>query len=64
MIDNNDTPRVGYMCQIAYDHEAGETTVKVYHSIDALRAAHPACDECGIVRVNISLAEIVQECTI
>lgn len=55
-------PSVGFMCKTDFDHELGSASdgVKVYPSERALRQERRCVDECGIVKVRVTLAEVVQ----
>lgn len=48
-----------YMCGTDYQHEMGEVTVKMYASIESLKADRPCVRECGIVAVKVELVEWV-----
>ena len=52
-------PRVGYVCQIAWDHELGETDVIIYPTVKLLKKAHYF--GCGIVKVEVSFVELTEE---
>jgi hypothetical protein len=43
-----------------YDHELGHTDVKVYSSVEALKADRPCIHECGVVAVRVEFVRIVE----
>lgn len=51
----------GYMCLIAWQHEAGCAShgVKVYPSLDALKRHHTMWEECGVVEVELRARAVV-----
>ena len=53
----------GFMCKTDYDWELGAAIDgnKVYPSEKALREHRSCVDECGIVKVAVTLVEVVQE---
>lgn len=53
----------GYMCKIAYESQLGEAMggELIYASIPELEAAHTCSDYCGIVKVDVILAEVIKE---
>lgn len=50
----------GYMCAIDWDWELGEAMggTKIYSSVEDLKECHKCWEECGIVKVKVSLVEI------
>jgi len=55
--------RVGYMCKVDYDWELGEALggSVVYPSIKDLQRKEKAHDHCGIVKVKVTLEEVVKK---
>ena len=53
--------KIGYMDKI--DFEDGLTLIKavVFPSIEDLKLCKPCVEECGIVKVEIKLVEVIQE---
>lgn len=49
-----------YMCGVAWQHEIGETWVKVFPSVESLKAAHTCTNECGIVELDVEFSEWVK----
>jgi len=45
--------KTGYICGIAWQHEAGETDIKVYESIEHLKEKEECWGECGIVEISL-----------
>jgi hypothetical protein len=60
----NEEPVIGYMDKTDFDHELGHARDgnTIYPSVQALRdgSGHDV-SECGIVKVSVSLVEIVQK---
>ena len=58
MVDNG---AVGYMCLTAFNFELGRASggVTVYSSEADLRLNRSCVDQCGIVKVMVSLEEVV-----
>jgi hypothetical protein len=54
---------MGYMCKIAWDHEAGEdfNGTTIYWSLKSLYEHHSFADSCGIVQVEVSLTRLISE---
>jgi hypothetical protein len=54
--------RYGYMDKIAFDWETGEALGGnvIYPSVEDLKRHVKCADECGIVKVKITLAKVVQ----
>jgi hypothetical protein len=44
-----------YMCGVAWQHEIGNTPVKVHPSSKCLELDHKCTSECGIVEVEVRL---------
>lgn len=55
--------RTGYMCAVDFYHEIGAAMGgnRVYSSIKDLRENLSCVDQCGIVKVTISLSETIQD---
>jgi hypothetical protein len=53
--------REGYMCQIDFDHELGESYYpsKIYSDLESLKAIHKCWRGCGIVKVSITMTEVI-----
>lgn len=59
------TLKFGYMCQTDYEHELGEgPTCQIYSSVEHLKEASNCVAQCGIVRVLVTLAEVVEPGTL
>jgi hypothetical protein len=56
--------RVGYMCEIDFDHELGAASdgSRVFPSVADLVREH-ACADCGIVKVEVRLMRIIRKGT-
>lgn len=54
--------KIGYMCKVDFEHELEHAAPgsTVYPSINALIEDKHCSDECGIVKVQVSLIEVVQ----
>lgn len=50
-----------YMCKTSFDWEIENCSINLYPSEDAIRRECKCVKQCGIVKVNVSLAEVVQE---
>lgn len=52
-----------YMCKTDFDYDARSSSkgTKIYPNEKALREYKSCVDECGIVKVKVSLEEIIQE---
>lgn len=63
---NNNRVVVGYMCKTDFDHELGVASDgnKVFPSIETLRKHLRCVDECGIVKVEVRLVQVVEQGTI
>ena len=57
------TTKIGYMDKIDFEEELGISFagVLVFPSVEALRANINYVDECGIVKVEVKLLEVIQE---
>lgn len=53
--------KVGYMCQTDFDWELGEARggTEVYCSVTDLKRKRKCVEQCGIVKVKVSLVEVV-----
>jgi hypothetical protein len=49
--------RIVYMCGVAWQHEAGETDVKIYASAAQCERREHCTKDCGIVKAEISLVK-------
>jgi hypothetical protein len=49
--------RVVYMCGVAWQHEAGETDVRVYSSAEQCRRNERCTKDCGIVKAELSFVK-------
>ncbi len=51
-----------YMCKIDWDYEIGEARggSTVYGSEEDLKLHHDCVDECGVVKVKMSLVEVIK----
>lgn len=59
--------KVAYMCGVNYQHELdpdNPSPVRLYSTVDALKDSEKCWEECGIVKVEIELAEWVEEQTL
>jgi len=58
-------PRYGYMCKVDFDWELGCAMGgnDIYPSIKDLKENRKCVSECGIVKVKITLEEVIQEDT-
>jgi len=58
--------RVGYMCQVDFDHEIGCALGgnTIYPDIEDLRENRKCVDECGIVEVKIIRTKVIDKGTI
>ena len=54
---------IGYMCKVDYECELGAAAggKVVYPTVEDLKERRSCVDECGIVKVAVSLEEVVQE---
>ena len=54
---------IGYMCKVDYELELGAASGGnvVYPSINDLKERRKCVEGCGIVKVAVSLVEVVQE---
>jgi hypothetical protein len=54
---------IGYMCKVDYECELGAAAGGnvVYPTVEDLKERRRCVDECGIVKVAVSLVEVVQE---
>ena len=54
--------KIGFMCGVAWQHEIGETGgVEIHATEEACVKACGCTDECGIVKVKLTLVEWVKE---
>lgn len=55
-------PRYGYMCLTDWNWELGEALggTEVYCSINDLKQERKCVEQCGIVKVKIEMAEVVE----
>jgi hypothetical protein len=53
----------GFMCKIEWDYNIGKAAsgVTIYPTLETLRRYHGSIEECGIVEVEVSIKEIVEE---
>ena len=53
----------GYMCKIDWDHELGNAMDgnRVYATLEDLIREHDCWESCGIVRVKVTLSEVLVE---
>ena len=58
------TPKKGFLCGVAFQHELGETTVKVFPTAKSLEERKTCTDECGIAEVEIRFKRWVKKPTI
>lgn len=58
-----ETDKIVYMDKVDFDYELGEALGgnRVYPSIEDLKKHHSCVKSCGIVKVKISLEEVIQE---
>ena len=51
-----------FMCKTDFDYELGlaEGGVQVYFSIEDLKRCRPCVEDCGIVKVEVRLLEVIQ----
>jgi len=47
--------RIVYMDGVDYQHELGECSTKVYASIDELKADSVCWEQCGIVKLELTI---------
>ena len=49
--------RVGYMCKTDFDYELGHAAGgnRIFATVEDLKEWFPCVDECGIVKVEVSL---------
>ncbi len=54
---------IGFMCRIDADVECGQPREgnRIFASVEALRAAHPCADDCGIVEVEVRVRRVLVE---
>lgn len=53
--------RIGYMCGVDFQHEFDHpTSIGLYTDVNSLKSASPCWEECGIVKVEITVAEWVE----
>lgn len=59
----SDETIIGYMDKVDFDEELGQALSgnKVYPSIEALEKHQPCTKQCGIVKVEVRLAEVVRD---
>ena len=50
--------RIGYACKTDFDWE---NSCEVYDSVEVLKRKRPCVEECGIVKVEMKLLEIVED---
>jgi len=57
----NHLEHFGYMCLIDWNYEVGQNARGnlVYPDIECLRERHNCADSCGIVKVKLTLEEII-----
>lgn len=57
--------KIGYMDKTDFDHELGNALGgnEIYRSIEDLKRHKRCATECGIVKVEVTLLEVVQEST-
>lgn len=57
------TVKFGYMCKIDYDEHVGSDYygVSIYPSEKALRENHKCVDECGMVKIRMSIEKVISE---
>lgn len=53
--------REGFMCQIDFDHELGESYYpsKIYPDLESLKDHHKCWKGCGIVKVTVTMTEVI-----
>ena len=53
----------GYMCKVDWDWEIGAALGgnKIYPSLEDLKENHKCWEECGVVKVKVSLEEVVHK---
>ena len=54
----------GFMCGIAFQHELGETDVKLYPTAKEMKKRHVGSEECGIAEVEIRFKRWVKKPTV
>ena len=52
------------MCGIAFQHELGETDVKLYPTAKEMKKRHVGSEECGIAEVEIRFKRWVKKPTV
>lgn len=54
---------IGYMCKTDFEHELQESCAgaMIYNDLDDLIESRPCVHECGIVKVEVNLLEVIQE---
>lgn len=55
--------RIAYACKIDFDWELGEALggSVLYPSIEDLKEHHSCVEDCGIVKVKVSLEEVISD---
>lgn len=51
----------GYMCLVDHAHEFDECEVMIYPTIERLKAKRVCVKQCGIVRVELANATVIQQ---
>lgn len=49
-----------YACATDWDHEIGETTTQLYHSVDELKERRKCWESCGIVEIKLTAKTIIK----
>ncbi len=54
--------KFGYMCKTEFDWEVGEAlgASRVYSTVEELKEKRKCTQNCGIVKVSISVVEVIQ----
>jgi hypothetical protein len=53
--------KIVYACKTTWDFDMGEDVVKVYDSIEALKRDRTCWEECGIVELEVTLKNVIEE---
>jgi hypothetical protein len=49
-----------FVCGVAWQHELGETDIKLHPSLESLWREHKCTDKCGVVEVEVRLVRWVK----
>ncbi len=53
--------KIGYMCGIDWQHELAEVQCKVFSTPEECARVNKCTDQCGIVKVRVTLVRWVKE---